>query len=274
MKTFIAGIRSSIIIIILMSFSQISPAQILEEYNTAYSGSWTELETEGSVFYTMDVTNKKCRIYKPNYQLWKTVNISVPNNNWLTDIQYVSQHLFNSDDKVEMLIVYYEYVQTSTSYYYIYTTRVVDEQGMVLLNMPKGSYSLIYNTKDAGSKLMVYETDYSVYPYPVTTHVYSIPGVWMGLENEQIINPQPELGNAWPNPSAGNFSLNYSIPGQPRESWFILYNMEGTEILREPLSPENDQVNVSRPDLPSGQYLYRIVTPNYQSKGQKITISK
>ena len=79
-------------------------AQIQSEYSTAYSGTWTELEREGSVFYTMDVGTEKCKIYKPNYQLWKTVNISVPKDHWLYDIQFVSQHLFNTDDAVEMLI--------------------------------------------------------------------------------------------------------------------------------------------------------------------------
>jgi len=249
-------------------------AQIQSEYSTAYSGTWTELESEGSVFYIMDVGTEKCKIYKPNYQLWKTINISVPNDHWLSDIQFVSQHLFNTDDKVEMLVVYYEYIQTSTSYYYVYTTRVVDEQGLVLLDVPKGAYSLVYNTKDAGSKLLVYETDYSSFPYYVTTHIYGIPGVWLGLDNQQYLSDGMDLGPAFPNPSSGSFKLNYSIPGQPRESWFILYNMEGSEILREPVHPDQSQLDVSREDLPAGQYIYRIVTPNYQSKGQKITISK
>lgn len=266
--------KRKLILILLLSISWVLSAQIQEEYSTNYSGSWTELETQGSVFYTMDVEKEQCRIYHSDYTEWKTINISVPDNHWLADIQYVSQHLFNSDDAVEMLIVYYQYVQTSNSYYYVYTTQVIDEYGSVLLDVPLGAYSLVYNTKDVGSKLLVYKMDYSVFPYPVTTKIYSIPGVLSGTGEEQILNSKVESGLAFPNPSNGNFSLNYSIPGQPRESWFILYNLEGAEILREPLSPERNQVDVARPDLPAGQYLYRIVTPNYQSRGHKLTISK
>jgi len=257
-----------------MVFFWQSRAQIQSEFSLDYSGNWTELEKDGSVFYIMDVTGEKCRIYKPGYQLWKTISIDVPKDHWLTDIQYVSQHLFNTDDKIEMLVVYYEYIQTSTSYYYVYTTRVVDEQGLVLLDVPKGAYSLIKNTKDAGTKLMVYEIDYSVFPYPVKTHVYGIPGVLMGEGNMQLSHAETTVGNAWPNPSDGNFTLNYNIPGQPRESWFILYNLEGAEILREPVSPQGDNLKISRPELPAGQYIYRIITPNYQSKGKKITINR
>jgi len=247
-------------------------SQIQSEYSTDYSGNWAKLEKEGSVFYTMDVTGERCRIYKPGYQLWKTVNINVPKDNWLTDIQFISQNLFNTDDDVEMLIVYYEYVQTSTSYYYIYTTQVIDEKGNVLLNVPKGSYSLIKNTGN-GTKLMVYETDYSVYPYPVTTHVYGIPGILMGVDEPEVFSSGNNI-SAFPNPSDGNFRLNYSIPGQPRESWFILYDNKGSEVLREPLKPDGKNAEISRPELNSGQYIYRIVTPNYQSKGQKLMISK
>ena len=247
-------------------------AQIQSEHSIDHSGNWAELEVEGSVFYVMDVQGEKCRIYTPDYQQWKVVNINVPNNRWLSDIQYVSQHLFDTDDEVEMLIVYYEYVQTSSSYYYNYTTQVINENGSVLLNVPMGSYSLVYNTKDAGSKLMVYETDYSTYPYPVTTHVYSIPGTWLGVDAEQAVNQN--ASKVYPNPSNGTFNLNYTIPGQPRESWFIMYDIEGNEIIREPLRPEGDNMKISRPDLAEGQYIYRIITPNYQSKGQKITISK
>lgn len=246
--------------------------QIQLEHSTNYSGKWTELEKEGSVFYIMDVTGEKCRIYKPGYQLWKTININVPKDHWLSDVQYVSQILFNTDDAVEMLIVYYEYVQTSSSYYYVYTTQVINENGNVLLNVPMGSYSLIQNTRDNGTKLLIYETDYSIYPYPVTTHIYSLPGILAG--NRGIISDDRFSASSWPNPSDGNLTISYSIPGQPKESWFILYNLDGAEILREPLSPTGDNVSISRPELPSGEYIYRLISPNYQSKGQKIIINK
>lgn len=260
--------------LIITGFISISGfGQILSEHSTNFSGKWTDLEKEGSVFYIMDVNGKRCQIYKPGYQLWKTVNINVPKNNWLTDIQYVSQNLFNTDDAVEMLIVYYEYIQTSTSYYYVYTTQVINENGNVLLNVPLGSYSIIQNTKDDGTKLLVYETDYSVYPYPVTTHIYGIPGILMGNGGQGISTNGQVDSSSWPNPSDGNFTLKYNITGQPGESWFILYNLEGAEILREPLDPMGDNMNISRPDLPSGQYVYRIITPNFQSKGQKISIN-
>ena len=266
--------KKILVIALFVFFSCTTMAQIQSEYSTNYSGMWTELESDGTVFYIMDVVSEKCRIYTPDYQLWKTINFNVPNNHWLADIQFVSQHLFDADDEVEMLIVYYEYIQTSSSYYYNYTTQVIDENGTVLLSVPLGSYYLIYNTKDAGSKLMVYETDYSTFPYPVATHIYSIPGSWMGVGSENILNAEEGSLKAWPNPSTGNFSLNYSIPGQPRESWFLMYDLEGNEIIREPLRPEGDNMQFSRPDLASGQYIYKIVTPNYQSKGKKLTISK
>lgn len=264
--------KKTLITLVISFFGLAAYTQIQSEYSTNYSGNWTTLEKEGSVFYTMDVQSERCRIYKPGYQLWKTIKINVPKDNWLTDIQFVSQYLFNTDDAVEMLIVYYEYVQTQTSYYYIYTTQVIDENGNVLMSVPLGSYSLIKNTDD-GTKLMVYETDYSVYPYPVTTHVYSIPGVLMGVDGPKVIASGESI-TAFPNPADGNFRLNYSIPGQPRESWFILYDNKGSEVLREPLRPDGKNAEISRPELKSGQYIYRIVTPNYQSMGQKLMISK
>ena len=266
--------KKKLVIALFVFFSWTSMAQIQSEYSINFSGTWTELESDGSVFYIMDVVGEQCKLYTADYILWKTININVPNKRWLADIQFVSQHLFDTDDEVEILIVYYEYVQTSSSYYYNYTTQVINEDGTVLLNVPLGSYSLIYNTNDTGTKLMVYETDYSSYPYPVTTHVYGLPGTWLGTGSEDLLNAESGIMKAWPNPSNGAFSLNYSIPGQPRESWFLMYDLEGNEIVREPLRPEGDNLEFNRPDLAAGQYVMRIVTPNYQSKGQSITISK
>ncbi len=238
-----------------------------------YSGNYAKLEKEGYKFYLMDVAAEQCRIYNSDLNLWKTVQLSIPNNRWLSDIQFLSQNLFDNDDGIEFLYVYYQYVQTSTSYYYVYTTCVADENGSILLEVPGGSWSEIKNMDNDGARLMIYVYDYSAFPYSVQTRIYRLPGQLTGIPENEVKSWFQEGETAvYPNPSNGSF--NFRVPGMPQaeKTWAAVLDGSGKVILRQPVNQGDESVDLRSLGFPAGTYYLRLESSKLQTKFQKIVL--
>jgi hypothetical protein len=147
---------------IIIVYGQIT---LQKTYN--YSTAVVKLETLGYKYYLMDVLASQVRIYNMDHSIFKTINCSVPNGYYLADIKYVSENLFNSDSQIELAYTYYKYVPTSTSYYYIYGAKVINESGSNLLSIDGAQYIYVNKTGETEYKLFAYCYDYSVSPEKV-----------------------------------------------------------------------------------------------------------
>ena len=245
-------------------------SQIVFEQSYAYSGTYTMLEKEGPKFYVMDVAAGECRIYNTDYSLFKKIKLQVPLNSYLYDIQFVTQNLFDSDDGVELLYVCSEYVQTTTSYYYIYTTRVADENGSLLLDLRGGSWTDIHNLETNGSRLMVYVMDYSVYPYPVETRIYRLPGQLTGVG----IVPAAAVadGKMFPNPTSGRLRAGSGGPEPGAGAEWVILDIAGHYLARIPAGQGN-ALDLKALGLAAGTYLVRLESKNYQTKFQQVVLN-
>ncbi|MCX6223332.1 MAG: T9SS type A sorting domain-containing protein [Bacteroidia bacterium] len=263
--------RYFITLIIFLVFPVESHAQIVFEQSYPYSGTITQLEKEGPKFYLMDVTAKECRIYNLDYSMFRIIKLDVPSNRYLYDIQFVTQHLFDGDDGVELLYVFYQYVQTATSYYYIYTTRIADENGSILLDITGCSWTDIKNTGGSGSLMMTYITDYSVFPYPVETRIYRLPGQIMGVEG----GPVPDISDnlVFPNPTSGSIRMNSNgLSTSDKAEWVIL-DSAGKLIARVPVYDPGNPVDLKSLGLVAGIYIVRMESKNYQTKFQQVVLN-
>jgi hypothetical protein len=247
-----------------------SSAQIVFDHSYPYSGTIVNLEKDGPKFYLMDVPANECRIYNLDYTLFKKINLQVPSNRYLYDVQLVSQNLFDTDDGVELLYVFYQYVQTTNSYYYIYTTRIADENGSVLLDLPGGSWTEVINL-DIGSRMLVYITDYSVYPYPVETRIYKLPGQLSGLNEDPL--PNYSADRVFPNPTTGSLNLKSDrLSHNDKADWVIL-DSSGKFIARIPALNPNTPIDLKSIGLVSGVYLVRLESKNFQTKFQQVVLN-
>jgi hypothetical protein len=246
-------------------------AQIQFQKAFAYSGEMTYLEKDGPKFYLMDVPANQCRIYNPDWTLWKTIQLQVPSGKYLYDIQYVTQNLFNSDDGVELLYVFYQYVETTDSYYYIYTTRIADESGSILLDLPGCSWTSIRNIEGDGSRMLNYIMDYSVYPYTVETRIYRLPGSLTGVEEANLSNEDDS--RLAPNPTDGPVHLESSdLRVAGRAEWVVM-TLSGELVARVPVADSGESVDLKGLGLSSGTYLVRLESKNYQTKFHKVVLS-
>jgi hypothetical protein len=239
---------------LLIFFSQAS-GQISLEHSYNYSGTYTRLKNSGDKFFIMDVPAKQCRIYNVDHSLWKVVNLSVPNNNFLYDIKYVSEGLFTSDDRLALAYVYYNY--NNSTQVYSYTAKVVTESGQELLSIPGGLYLYLHNLGEQGVKLLAYSYNFSVFPETVQTHIYRLPGQDATKVNLQDMAGNPT--NAFPNPAHGYTRVPYKLPDGMNEGEIILMDLSGNQIRSYRVDKNFDHLRIDTSDLPAGVYIYSVM---------------
>jgi hypothetical protein len=260
------------ILTLLLSVSIHSQAQISPEQTyTGVSAAYIKLPVAGYKYYVMDVANIQCRIYNNDQSLWKTINLSIPANYYLCDIQYVTESLFNTDNSIELLYVSYTY--NTALAYYTYDTRIANENGTLLLSIPGAGYSYVYPAQ-TGSKLFIWVYDFAVSPSKVNTMIYNIPGQTSAANSDSPPAAQVPLHNAFPNPATNAVTIPYNLPANIKQAELKLYTVGGTLIKSFTVDHSLNTIVVQTSDLPSGMYLYRIESAGFKSETFKLSVSK
>lgn len=248
-----------VLLSLFLLMGQLVQSQISFEQSYQYSGLFAELEVDGPTFYVMDWETEQCRLYHSDYSLWKTIHFDLPNNNYLYDIKLVTQHLFNNDDLVEMLIIYRKYVPTSESYYYIYTSEVVNENGNVLLSVPGSSWVEVFSSDGDPTKMMLYVYDYSTWPYEVETRIYALPGTLSGTNQPERISQAEQ--NLFPNPASSAVRLAFKDPLSD-QAQLIIRDVKGHIVLEKSMSQQTIQEQIDILHLSAGTYSYQVISSN------------
>ena len=247
--------------------SQVTP----EHTYIGVSAAYVNLPVAGYKYYVMDVPNSQCKLYNNDHTLWKTVKLSIPANYYLCDIQFVSENLFNTDNSIEML--YVSCIYNTSLAYYTYDTRIASESGTLLLSVPSGGYSYIYPAQ-TGSKLLVWEYDFSVFPEKVNTKVYSIPGQAATSINESPAINQFSLRNAYPNPTSGTVTIPYYLPANVNKAELKVYNVNGNLVKSFVVDHTFDNIVMQTNDMADGMYFYRIEAGEFKSETYKLSVRK
>lgn len=258
-KTFLAAM--------LLLMTRLAFGQITLENTYSHSGTYTQMAVSGSKFYIMDLTLNQCRIYNTDHSLWKTINLAVPANNYLYDVKYVSENLFTTDNAICLLYTYYIY--DTINYYYTYTTKVIKENGTVLLTVPGCLYAYVNNIP-AGTKLVTYSYDYSQYPVPIQTAVYALPGVLNATLPAQAEGEG--LAFAYPNPGSELINIPVNRSGKAPFSEVIITDMSGRVIRSIQVSDDRQWLSLPTAGFASGTYFYSVRSGNSQTAASKIVV--
>ncbi len=257
-----------IISLIIIQSKVISQITLINSYDIAIYV--TNIDDVGYKYYGIDFETNQVLMYNTNQTLWKTIDIDVPNNNSISEVAYVSSKLFNNDSNIELLLVFNEYIETSdTSGYYIYTTKVVNENGVTFLDVPGGGYSTVYEIGEDEANLVVYVYDFSISPFEVSTNVYSIPGI---LTSSSEITSGFILENAFPNPTKSFITIPYRLKNQSNNANIIIYNELGIEVYKKELSPNTNNYRLNTSLFSKGVYFYSIIADGYTSISKKIIV--
>jgi len=241
---------------------QVASAQLTLDKHYDYSANTVKINDTDYKLYIMDVPGNQCRIYNPDHSLYKTISLSVPANNYLYDIKFVSQNMFNTDSKIELLYTYYLWVSTDTqgNGYYVYNTKVVNETGTVLLDAPNVVYAYIKEHSSGVYKLYLYGTDYSLWPYKVWTDIYNIPGK---VQTDAIsISAMNTLKSAYPNPANTSVTLPYAMQNGTTKGVMKIISADGAQVAQFEVDRYFDNVLLPVEGMKKGAYLYFVEYEN------------
>lgn len=245
--------------------------QITLEKTYNYSTTVVKLETLGYKYYLMDVPNNECRIYNLDHSIFKTINLNIPTDYYLGDIKLVSEHLFDSDDQIELAYTYYKYNLTATSYYYQYGSRIINEDGSIVLTINDARFVYVNQTAAEEYKLFAYCMDYSVFPEIVWTNIYNLPGSPISAIN--YTETQPDLSlNAFPNPSSNSVRIEYELPLNVNQAQLKIIENNGKTVKEFNIDNHINFLALNIDDLSKGVYFYFIEYNNIRTKSKILII--
>ncbi len=150
--------------------------------------------------------------------------------------------------------------------------------------------SMIFNT-ERGTKLLLPQQQWTYYPgdqynnpnyYPSSsgTHVYSLPGKLPGSIAHSDVNPPTSaIGislptSAYPNPSNGQVRIEYTLPDGVQTGKLIITDLQGNEVKRYRVGTAFNDILISKSDLASGSYFYKIITEKGESNAKRLVVLK
>jgi hypothetical protein len=239
----------------------------LEKISFNYSANVTKINPDTYKYFIMDVPAEQCRIYNPDASLYKTINLAVPGGEWLYDVKFVSEDLFNSDTKIEVLYTYYKWVEDPG--YYIYHTKVVNEDGVLLLDEPGALYAYVKEVSANEYSLFLYAYDLSVSPEKVWTNIYKLPGV------PNIIDETEKTAfsiDGFPNPAGQFVNVNYQLPFGVSKAKLHFIDNRGNELEVFQVDGFSNHLRLATQDYLPGIYFYFLESEGKRSETQKLVI--
>jgi len=235
-------------IMLMMAISVYTCGQITLDHTYTGWASVADLSVSGYKYHVLDTQAKTLKLYNADHSLWKTVNLSVPAGYTLmTAVYNVSENLFSLDGKVGFSYSYY-----TTTPDYQAETKVINENGTVLLTIAGANYAYAYDM-DGESKLLAYIINYSTSTY--TTKVYDLPGDFAtgiaGIPQEQLL--------PYPNPATQAITIPYSANEMTYGGEIRVFNSGGQLMKSFQVDQSFDHIIIQPGMLSSGVYHYKIL---------------
>lgn len=242
-------------------------AQLTLEHTYNYSGTLTELSDNEFKYFVQDVPLKQCRIYNEDHTLFKTINLNVPSGYYLFDTKFVTKHLFNSDDYVEVLFMYQKTMQVEGVTVYYYGLKVINELGTVLLNLPDAGHAEIKEGSD-GKKLLTYKYIYSTGYYLVYTNVYAL--------GETVKSAPAEAEksgiNIYPNPASDMLTLTIDPEENIKKAEVLITDMSGKQLIKKPIGQGENTTSIETGWMSPGTYVLSLISNKKIIGTEKIEI--
>jgi Secretion system C-terminal sorting domain len=252
-----------ILTVLILALS--AKAQLTLDKTYDYSLTSIKINQTDYKYFLMDVAKSECRIYNLDHSLWKNISITLTANYYLYDIKFVSRYLFNSDELVELWYSAYEYVSTGTSTgYYIYISKVINENGTVLASVTGGAYAYVIPAGTDVYKFLVYAYDNSVTPYIIKTYLYSLPN------SSSAVDYLSELkGDPFPNP-ASDF-INLPLGSESSSGILQVFGLTGQKIFEQNIRGES-AFHLNTRNWSSGIYTYRLLKNGKPSEAKEFIV--
>jgi hypothetical protein len=234
------------------------------------------LSVSGYKYCLTDYITNQVKLYDLNHSLWKTINLPVSaGGNLEHNSIVVSEHLFNSDNSIEVLYPVSFYVSSLSQYDSIF---VVSESGIILFNS-KAAWSTTYGQiVNDGANFKLITQDYTLTQY----NVYSLPGtlpcnacgVFTDIALQNSTDNKQMISNPFPNPTNDKTTIKYELPKGVSQGKLMFYDINGSLVKEFLIDRTFNELQVSNSDLSSGTYYYQLQTIKGTSEGKKLIVIK
>lgn len=138
------------------------------EHTFDAAAEFRNLEVGGDIFFVFDKSGGKADIFRPDYVLWKSIQLPKPADATYTSLSVFSEHDVNTNELIEL-----SYTYTAQGNYY---SRLVDENGNTLLEVPD-AYKIGYDAPVNCTPKLKVERSVDDLVQPVRTDFYSLPAL-------------------------------------------------------------------------------------------------
>lgn len=239
--------RLSIILVIMISITAGAQAQITFEerlpvvvysFNTSQGGTWFA----EYAYYTSDPS---INVYRSDYSLYKEIYPPLTDTNSLNfDALYLSDHLFNLDDKLEYILIRFNVANTLECV-------LVNEDGELLYDF--GNFEsmgpVITQRTNMSPILEVYHYDEQ---NTLVTDLYSLPGVYLPVKHP---GSNGSTSYPSPNPTSNSIRIPYKV-NTPADALLSIYNDSGAMVEKRILDKNETSLTLDVSNLPTGAYIY------------------
>jgi len=226
------------------------------------------LAVSGRKYMIRDMAASQLRIYNMNHSIWKTINLPVVTNHSPGYTSYLSENLFNLDNKLEVAVYY----RNTLPNVYIHKIVIVNEDGNIL------------NTVDSAEVLRVASVGNNTFKAVVQKHgdrtaIFSLPGTipcdvcGNGLGVGKIVpSGGGTLENAIPNPSNGQVKIGYSLPVGVRDGRIDIYNTNGQKVKSYTVDGIFQSLDIDNSELQAGTYYYTLQAEGLRTEAKKMVV--
>lgn len=198
-------------------------------------------------------------ILNSDYTLFKSFTIDTVDGNGGVDGPYVSDHLFNTDDKVEYSYILYDFQDfVGTT---VLKTVIGDEDGNILMELVGESFYLDDFYSINGITYVQARTNSG------TTKIYRVDGDLpcpmncIGNSSSNSLTPSPiqnALFNVFPNPTDDRLTIDSDLEAPNMQ--IKIYSVTGQLLQTDAFFTGNNTIDVSL--LSAGTYVINIVSEN------------
>lgn len=234
-----------------LSFAQ--QAVFEHSYTTAFfdgvgltDESFFAFHTQNGInYYTFDKVNRTITIYNQNHTFVRTVHLPTEaNGNAPWKMYFITDKLFNDDDKIEML----------------YSTgailRLINEDGILLQSFPGRVYARLIKDQENNWKLIVSNTNYALviggynqFDYDV----YALSGALSTAQEEMYMkNP-----SGYPNPAENSINIPNQLPNG-KQAVLEVFDGGGKKVFEKNVTGGNNYISIDVTGLQSGTYIYKL----------------
>lgn len=265
-------------------------AQITFEFNYHKGQFYTnhlrlvKLSSSGIKYATNDTDT--LTLYNLNHTVYKKIPIPLTSPPICTGcgtygVYYISEELFDTNPaNVEF---FFQYMDNN----HIYHSRIYNESGTLLFSkdttLISSNYS-VYSNEDfisytpLGTKMIIsYQyggQDADVYALPgtLTCHDCTNGTVTSIIKNNAV--PKTEKTSSYPNPTAGQTTIEYILPQGVNTADLVFYNITGKEVKRFKVTQAFHDIIISTADFDAGIYYYQIQAGTDFNASKKMIVIK